>query len=234
MLRVEKLNVSYGKVPVLYDVDFNVDDCAIVTLLGSNGAGKSSIMNAIMGLIKLSSGSIYFEETRIDVLSTDEIVKLGIALVPEGRELFVDMTVDENLYMGGYTHKSKREVEKNRALVFDVFPILKERRGQVAKTLSGGEQQMLAIGRCLMLNPKLMLFDEPSLGLAPLVVREIFRIIKDINGQGVSVLLVEQNANISLSISQSAFILETGRIVYFGSAKDLLLNDKVKKTYLGE
>jgi len=234
MLRIDHTDVLYGKVQALFDITVDVQYGQIVSLLGSNGAGKTTIMQAIMGFLKLSRGSIYFENNKIDSLPTHQIVKRGIALVPEARELFLDMTVKENLNIGAYIRKSAKEINEDVKIAFRYFPILEKRLQQPAGTLSGGEQQMLAIARCLMIKPRLLLLDEPSLGLAPIIVNEIFNIISEINRRGVTILLVEQNANMALSISEQAYILETGKVVFSGKSNDLLSNGEVKRIYLGE
>lgn len=234
MLKLENLEVSYGKVKALQGVDITVQQGEIVSLIGANGAGKTTTLRTISGLLRPSAGSILFLGKNIAGLDARSIVMSGISHSPEGRQIFPRMTVMENLELGGYTRSDKDSLNKDYEQIFQHFPILAERRSQLAGTLSGGEQQMLAIGRALMSRPRLLLLDEPSLGLAPFLVEKIFEIIQAINQQGVTVLLIEQNAFQSLSISHRAYVLETGRIALHGSAEDLLHNDHVRKAYLGE
>ncbi|WP_408072353.1 ABC transporter ATP-binding protein [Butyrivibrio sp. JL13D10] len=235
MLKVENLNVHYGVIHAINDVSIEVNDGEIVTLIGANGAGKTTILQTITGLKKATSGLVTFDN--IDLLKEEpsKIVTHGIAHVPEGRHVFVDMTVRENIEMGAYmfSRKDKAQIEEQMENVFEKFPRLKERQSQLAGTLSGGEQQMLAVGRALMSNPKIILMDEPSMGLSPLLVQEIFGIIKEVNAQGITVLLVEQNAKMALKVANRAYVLETGKIKLSGDAKELLKNDEVKKAYLG-
>ena len=232
LLSVSDLHVSYGAIKAVKGISFEVNEGEIVTMIGANGAGKSSTMNTIAGLIKPESGQIEFDGQSIVGIKAHQIVDRGIALCPEGRRVFAQMTVDENLDMGGYLHTAQ-ENEEELEVVYKHFPRLKERAGQVAGTLSGGEQQMLAVGRALMSRPKLLMMDEPSLGLAPLVVRDIFSIIQEINKQGVTILLIEQNANMALKIADVGYVLETGRITLTGSGEALLTNDAVRAAYLG-
>ncbi|MBC2438868.1 ABC transporter ATP-binding protein, partial [Clostridium saccharobutylicum] len=215
-------------------ISLEVPSGKIVTLVGANGAGKSTTLKSIVGLVKPKSGSIDFEGTDLTKLNTELMVKKGIALVPEGRRVFADLTVLENLKIGAYTRKDTKGIEEDLEKVYSLFPRLKERTWQLSGTLSGGEQQMLAIGRALMSRPKLIMMDEPSLGLAPIVVKELFGIIKRINEEGMTVLLIEQNANAALKIADIGYIMETGRITLSGSGKELLSNDEIKKAYLGE
>jgi branched-chain amino acid transport system ATP-binding protein len=214
-------------------LSIEVEQGSIVTLIGANGAGKTSTLKSISGLLKPRQGSIRFQDREISRLAPEKIVELGISQVPEGRRVFPGLTVLENLEMGAYLRKDKKEIQKDLSEIFDRFPRLQERRKQLAGTLSGGEQQMLAIGRALMARPKLMLMDEPSMGLAPLLVKEIFEIIKEINEKGTTILLIEQNANMALSIADRAYVIETGEIVLQGSADELLRSQEVKKAYLG-
>ena len=231
MLKIKDLHVSYGGIRALRGVDLEVPDGKIVTLIGANGAGKSTTLRAIAGLVKPAHGRIHLQGEDITALSPDRIVSKGITLVPEGRRVFPDLTVLENLKIGAYLRKDN--LEDDLKWVYDLFPRLKERSWQAAGTLSGGEQQMLAVGRALMSRPKIMMMDEPSLGLAPIVVKGIFDIIKEINKQGVTILLIEQNANMALHVADSAYVLETGRVTLQGSGLELLSNEAVKKAYLG-
>jgi branched-chain amino acid transport system ATP-binding protein len=233
LLCVEGLETFYGNIQALKGISFQVPEGAIVTLLGANGAGKSTTLKAISGLVPPAHGTVTFLGRPIHGLPAERIVRLGIAHVPEGRELFPELTVLENLKMGAYTRRDKREIQASLERVYAHFPILAERRGQLAGTLSGGEQQMLAIGRALMARPRLMLLDEPSLGLAPMLVEEIFRIIRQIHDSGTTVLLVEQNANKALSIADYGYVLETGKIALAGDSRRLLGDDHVRRLYLG-
>lgn len=233
MLKVKNINVYYDAIHAIKDVSFKVKEGEIVTLIGANGAGKTTILHTVSGLMKAKSGEISFKNQKIDAIEAHKLLPLGMAHVPEGRRIFAQMTVQENLEMGAFTRKNKNEIKRNFEMVFEKFPRLKERRKQIAGTLSGGEQQMLAIGRALMSEPKLLLMDEPSMGLAPILVQEIFNIIQEINAAGTTILLVEQNANMALSIAHRAYVLETGKVVLEGNAKDLLGNDEVRKAYLG-
>ncbi len=232
MVEVDKLVVNYGGIEAVKEISFKVEDRSIVTLIGSNGAGKSTTLRAISGLVKPTSGRIHIQGDDITGLSPDRIVSKGITLVPEGRRVFADLTVLENLKIGAYL-RNDGEINDDINWVYDLFPRLKERNWQAAGTLSGGEQQMLAVGRALMSRPKMIMMDEPSLGLAPVIVKGIFDIIKEINNQGVTVLLIEQNANMALKIADDAYVLETGRITMSGKGKELLKNDDIKKAYLG-
>ena len=233
MLTVNDINVFYGAIHAIKGVSLEVNEGEIVTLIGANGAGKSTILRTISGLLKPKTGSIQFEGQEIAGMPAHEIVKTGISQVPEGRRIFAEMSVLENLELGAFTRKDKDGIKADMELVFERFPRLKERIGQLAGTLSGGEQQMLAVGRALMSRPRLLLLDEPSMGLAPLLIKEIFAIIQDINKTGTTVLLVEQNANMALSIAHRAYVLETGRITLSGDAKELAASDEVRKAYLG-
>jgi len=231
MLKIEDLRVNYGGIEAVKGISFEVPEKQIVTLIGANGAGKSTTLRTIAGLVKPASGRIFFQNEEITAVSSDRIVSLGITLVPEGRRVFPDLTVLENLKIGAYLRKDSLDADIK--WVYDLFPRLKERSWQAAGTLSGGEQQMLAVGRALMSRPKLMMMDEPSLGLAPLIVKGIFEIIKEINKRGVTILLIEQNANMALHTADTAYVLETGRLTMKGSGEELLNNEAVKKAYLG-
>ncbi len=233
MLSVKNLNVYYGTIHALHDVSFEVAEGEIVTLIGANGAGKTTILHSLSGLIPSKAEDITFMNQTLIGVSANKIVERGLAQVPEGRRIFANLSVMENLEMGAYTRRDKHNVKKDYEQVFSSFPRLKERIHQIAGTLSGGEQQMLAIGRTLMSRPKLMLMDEPSMGLAPLLVKEIFSIIEEINKNGTTILLVEQNAHMALSIAHRAYVLETGKIVLEGPAGELAQNEQVKKAYLG-
>ena len=233
MLKVNDINVYYGAIHAIKGVSFEVNDGEIVTLIGANGAGKTTILNTISGLLHSKTGSIEFmEEDLSHVHGAHQIVSKGLALVPEGRRVFLQMTVEENLEMGAYTQPNST-VDPGLARVYEQFPRLKERRKQIAGTLSGGEQQMLAMGRALMSNPKLLMLDEPSMGLAPILVEQIFDIIKELHKAGTTILLVEQNAQMALSVADRGYVLETGKIVTSGSGLDLLNDEAVKKAYLG-
>ena len=233
MLKIDDLKVRYGGIEAVKGISFEVPEGAIVTLIGANGAGKSTTLRTIAGLVKPASGRIHLQAEDITGMSPDKIVTRGITLVPEGRRVFPDLTVLENLKVGAYLRRDKDEIEHDLLWVYDLFPRLKERSWQAAGTLSGGEQQMLAVGRALMSRPKLIMMDEPSLGLAPIIVKGIFDIIKEINRMGVTVLLIEQNANMALKIADVGYVLETGRITLSGSGQELLRNEDVKKAYLG-
>lgn len=233
MLILKDLNVYYGAIHALKDVNLRIEEGEIVTLIGSNGAGKSTTLRAISGITKAESGEINYRGQDLLRISAPEIVKLGISQSPEGRRVFSNMSVLENLELGAYTRKDGEQLRKDFDFVFTLFPRLSERKEQLAGTLSGGEQQMLAIARALLSRPKLLLLDEPSLGLAPIIVKEIFSNIKEINASGTTILLVEQNANLALQAAHRAYILQTGRIVIEGDAKELMDNKEVKKSYLG-
>ena len=234
MLTIKDLHVSYGGIQALRGIDMEVPDGKIVTLIGANGAGKSTALRTISGLVKAESGSITYDGTELLGQPIYKILGMGIAMVPEGRRILTNLTVLENLKIGAYLRKDKAGIEKDIQWVYSLFPRLQERSWQLGGTLSGGEQQMLAVGRALMSRPKLMMMDEPSLGLAPLVVRDIFEIIKEINRQGVTVLLIEQNANMALKTADLGYVLETGQITLTGTGRELLANEAVKKAYLGE
>ncbi|MEW6565560.1 MAG: ABC transporter ATP-binding protein [Spirochaetota bacterium] len=234
MLTIENLSVHYGGIHALQGISLEVPAGKIVTLIGANGAGKSTTLNTIIGLVKSSSGSVMFEGKNILGQPTKSLVEQGLVLVPEGRRIFPNLTVQENLTLGAYARTDAESIEQDRERVFNLFPRLKERIKQKAGTLSGGEQQMLAVGRALMSKPKVIMMDEPSLGLAPIIVGMIFDIIKEINSSGVTVLLVEQNAKAALEAADLAYVLETGRITLSGTGKELLADDRVRKAYLGE
>ena len=233
MLRIDDLKVRYGGIEAVKGISLSVPEGKIVTLIGANGAGKSTTLRTIAGLVKPAEGRIRLQAEDLTGLSPDKIVSKGITLVPEGRHVFPDLTVLENLKIGAYLRKDNDGLEHDLEWVFELFPRLKERSWQAAGTLSGGEQQMLAVGRALMSRPKLLMMDEPSLGLAPIIVRGIFDIIKEINRKGVTVLLIEQNANMALQIADVGYVLETGRITMSGPGRELLTNEQVKKAYLG-
>lgn len=233
MLKVNDINVYYGSIHAIQGVSFEIKEGEIVTLIGANGAGKSTILKTISGLLRSKTGEINFCEKNISAIEPDKIVKMGIAHVPEGRRVFKQFTVEENLEMGAYIFKNKTEVKEDIEKVYLRFPRLRERRRQTAGTLSGGEQQMLAMGRALMSRPRLLMLDEPSMGLAPMLVQQIFDIIKELNQAGTTILLVEQNARMALTIADRGYVLETGRMKLAASAQDLLADDSVKKSYLG-
>jgi branched-chain amino acid transport system ATP-binding protein len=233
LLTLDGVETFYGSIQALKGISFKVQERSIVTLLGANGAGKSTTLRCISGLVPPARGTVTFRGRRIDTLPSEAIVRLGISHVPEGRELFPELTVFENLSMGAYARSDKRAIQRTLERVHACFPILAERRAQLAGTLSGGEQQMLAIGRALMAEPVLMLLDEPSLGLAPMLVEEIFAIIRQIHTSGTTVLLVEQNANKALSIADYGYVLETGTIALAGDSQQLLRDDRVRRAYLG-
>ncbi len=233
MLEVKNLNVHYGVIQALKDISLTVNQGEIVTLIGANGAGKTTTLRTISGLIKATSGEILLEGKNITTLPAPDRVQQGISQVPEGRRIFPPMSVLENLEMGAFLRKDKADIKKDIEMVYDLFPILGKRRKQSAGTLSGGEQQMLAMGRALMSRPRILLLDEPSMGLAPLLVREIFEIIKNINQNGTTILLVEQNASMALSIAHRAYVLENGSIVISGTGEDLAKSGEIQKSYLG-
>lgn len=234
MLKVKDLVVSYGGIEALKGISLDVPEGQIVTLIGANGAGKSTLLRSIIGLVKPAGGSITYNDEELIGLNSQKIVEKGITLVPEGRRVFPNLTVAENLQIGAYMRNDKEGIAEDIARVYELFPRLEERSWQMAGTLSGGEQQMLAVGRALMSRPKLMMMDEPSLGLAPLVIKDIFGIIERINKQGVTILLIEQNANMALKVAHLAYVLETGRITMTGSGKELLENPEIKAAYLGK
>lgn len=234
MLKVTDLCVNYGVIPALKGVSFEVNQGEIIALIGANGAGKTTILHTVTGLVKAASGMIEFEGQDITKIPAHKIVEMGMAHVPEGRRVFPEMTVYQNLMLGAYTRKDSAEKQASLEKVYGHFPRLKERQKQLAGTLSGGEQQMLAMGRALMSKPKIILMDEPSMGLSPIFVNEIFSIIEEVSKEGTTVLLVEQNAKKALSLADRAYVLETGSITVTGDAKDLLNNDEIRKAYLGE
>jgi len=233
ILELVELNVKYGHIQVLHDVNLQVKEGEIVTILGANGAGKSTTLNTISGLIKPASGAVYLDKVSLHKLPAHEVVKRGVAQVPEGRRIFGTLTVQENLNLGAFVSENPAEIAKSQQWIFEIFPVLAERRNQLAGTLSGGEQQMLAVGRALMSRPKMLLLDEPSLGLAPLLVKTIFRTLKHVNEAGVTILLVEQNARVALKLAHRGYVMELGRIVLEDSAKRLLANPEVQNAYLG-
>lgn len=233
MLKVDQIDVFYGNIHALKGVSLEVNRGEIVTLIGANGAGKTTLLKTISGLLKPKNGDIVYEGASIAGKAAQMIVKQGISHVPEGRRVFANMTVEENLELGAFLRKDKAGIQQDFAKVFELFPRLEERRKQLAGTLSGGEQQMLAIGRALMARPKLLLLDEPSMGLAPLLVKTIFRIIEEINESGTTILLVEQNAHMALSIADRAYVIESGRVVLSGTASELQASEQVKQAYLG-
>ena len=234
MLSVKNINVYYGSIHAIKDVSFHVNEGEIVTLIGANGAGKTTTMHAISGLLKLQSGEINYCGQTISKMEAHKIIRLGLAQVPEGRRVFSGLTVQQNLQMGAYTRRDGKEaIQNDFDMVFDLLPRLKERRNQPAGTLSGGEQQMLAMGRALMSHPKVLMLDEPSMGLAPILVEQIFEIIENLHAQGTTILLVEQNAQMALSVAHRGYVLETGKIVTTGSGEELLEDEAVKKAYLG-
>ena len=234
MLTIKDLEVYYGVIQAIKGVSFEVNQGEVIALIGANGAGKTTILHTITGLLAPKNGSVVFEGKELTKMPAHKIVSLGMAHVPEGRRVFADLSVYENLRMGAYTRKDRNEIEETLEKVYQRFPRLKERRNQMAGTLSGGEQQMLAMGRALMSKPKILLMDEPSMGLSPIMVNEIFSIIQEVSDSGTTVLLVEQNAKKALSIADRGYVLETGNIVLEGKAADLLNNDSIKKAYLGE
>ena len=234
MLKVTDLHVSYGGIKAIRGINIAIEENKIVTLIGANGAGKSSTLRAIMGLVKKESGKVEYNGEDLTDLETQEIVKRGIALSPEGRRVFSNLTVEENLILGAYIKKDNEKIKANMKKVYELFPKLKERSWQKSGTLSGGEQQMLAVARAMMSSPKVLMLDEPSLGLAPLLVKDIFEIIQEIHNQGNTILLVEQNAKKALEIADYAYVLETGSLVLEGAGKDLLKDDKVRAAYLGD
>jgi branched-chain amino acid transport system ATP-binding protein len=233
VLQARQVHLSYGEMQVLRDVSLTVPPGEIVSLIGANAAGKSSMLNAVSSLVPISRGEIHFEKKRIDSLPSHEIIELGIIQVPEGRRVFPFMTVKENLLMGGYNRRAREKNRESLQRVYQLFPRLAEREKQIGESMSGGEQQMLAIGRGLMAVPRILMLDEPSLGLAPIILETIFKVLKEVNRQGVTILLVEQNVKESLDISNRGYVLENGKIVLEGSGKDLLLDDHLKKAYLG-
>ena len=234
MLEIKDLEVYYGMIQAIKGISFEVNKGEVIALIGANGAGKTTILHTITGLLSPKKGSVVFEGTDITKVPAHKIVSMGMAHVPEGRRVFADLSVYENLKMGAYTRKDKNEIEETLKMVYEHFPRLEERKNQMAGTLSGGEQQMLAMGRALMSKPSIILMDEPSMGLSPIFVNEIFEIIQEVSDMGTTVLLVEQNAKKALSIADRAYVLETGKIVMEGKAEDMLNDDSIKKAYLGE
>jgi branched-chain amino acid transport system ATP-binding protein len=234
MLKIENLHIHYGGIHALRGVSLDVPDGQIISLIGANGAGKSTTLKAVMSLIPMTDGLVAFDGTDITRMQTRDVVREGVVLCPEGRRVFPDLTIAENLTMGAFLRKDKEGIAKDTKWVYDLFPRLHERKWQLAGTLSGGEQQMLAVGRALMSKPKLLMMDEPSLGLAPIIIKNIFEIIKEINRSGVNILLIEQNAKAALEISHYGYVMETGIIVLEGPGTELLKNDEVRKAYLGE
>ena len=234
MLSVNNLQVHYGMIQAIKDVSFEVNEGEVIALIGANGAGKTTILHTVSGLLQPTKGSVIFEGQDITKIPAHKIVSLGMAHVPEGRRVFAQLTVLENLKLGAYTRKDKNEMEETLKMIYKRFPRLEERKNQIAGTLSGGEQEMLAMGRALMSHPKIILMDEPSMGLSPIFVEEVFKIIRDISAEGVTVLLVEQNAKKALNIADRAYVLETGNIILQGDAKKLMNDESVKKAYLGE
>ena len=234
MLSVKNLQVHYGMIQAIKDVSFDVNEGEVIALIGANGAGKTTILHTVSGLLQPTRGSVTFEGQEITKIPAHKIVSLGMAHVPEGRRVFAQLTVLENLRLGAYTRKDKNEMEETLQMIYKRFPRLEERKNQTAGTLSGGEQQMLAMGRALMSHPKIILMDEPSMGLSPIFVEEVFKIIRDISAEGTTVLLVEQNAKKALNIADRAYVLETGNIILEGEAKKLMNDESVKKAYLGE
>ena len=233
MLTVENINVYYGVIHALKDISFQVNEGEIVALIGANGAGKTTTLQTVSGMLSAKSGSIRFQDQEISRMPEHKIVKQGISHVPEGRRMFSNLTVLENLKMGAYTRKDKQEINNSLEMVYERFPRLKERTRQLAGTLSGGEQQMLAMGRALMANPRILLLDEPSMGLSPLLVQEIFDIIQNIHKEGMTILLVEQNARMALSVADRAYVMETGNIVLSGTGEELAQSPEIQKAYLG-
>jgi branched-chain amino acid transport system ATP-binding protein len=233
MLKLKDVNTYYGNIQALHNVNLEVHEGEIVTLLGANGAGKTTTLMTISGIVPAQSGQIYYKNIPIHDMSPEEIVKLGISQVPEGRHIFPHLTVNENIELGAFLRKDKEQIKKDIKYVYELFPQLAKRKHQLGETLSGGEQQMLAISRALLSKPKLLLLDEPSLGLAPIIVKNIFQIIVDINKQGTTILLVEQNAHLALSIAHRGYVMETGKITLEDNAKALLNNEQVKNAYLG-
>lgn len=233
MLKVDNLNVYYGSIHALKGVSLHVDQGEIVTLIGANGAGKSTLLKTLSGLLKPKEGTIKYLNDSIAGKQAQAIVKAGISHVPEGRRVFAEMSVEENIELGAFLRKDKAGIQQDFQKVYEIFPRLHERRKQSAGTLSGGEQQMLAMGRAILARPKLLLLDEPSMGLAPLMVKTIFQVVKDINQEGTTILLVEQNANMALSIADRAYVIETGRVILTGTAKELQASEEIKNAYLG-
>jgi branched-chain amino acid transport system ATP-binding protein len=233
MLEVKNISAGYGLIQILWDVSFSIKKGEVVTIIGPNGAGKTTLVKTIMGLIPSKNGTIKFKNNNIENLPAYEIVKKKISLIPEGREIFPKMTVEENILLGAYISNDKKQVLKSQERIYDIFPVLKKKQKLLAQTLSGGEQQMLVIGRSLMLNPELLILDEPSLGLAPIIVAKVFDTLRQINEEGVAILLVEQNIRDSLNIANRGYVLEEGKIIIEGEGRDLLSNEHIKEVYLG-
>ena len=233
MLEIENVSAAYGMIQILWDVSFKIKEKEIVSIIGPNGAGKTTLVKTIMGLLPAKSGTIRFKGENIENLPPYEIVKKGVTLIPEGREIFPRMTVEENMLLGAYTIKDKKQVKESKEQMYQIFPVLRKKEKALAQTLSGGEQQMLVIGRSLMSNPKLLILDEPSLGLAPIIVAKVLDTLRKINEEGVTVLLVEQNIRDSLNIADRGYVLEEGKIIIEGKGRELLSNDHIKEVYLG-
>jgi branched-chain amino acid transport system ATP-binding protein len=233
MLEIQGVSASYGQVPILHDVTFKVEEGEIVSLIGPNGAGKTTIVKTIMGFLKPQSGTIKFKGENIEALGTNDIVKRGLTMIPEGRDIFPRMTVHENLLLGAYTIKDKAKIKETTQKVYEIFPVLKKKEKALAQTLSGGEQQMLVICRSLMSNPKMLILDEPSLGLAPIMAQKVLDTVRTINDEGVTVLLVEQNIHDSLNVANRGYVIEEGKIVLEGKSRELLSNSHIKEVYLG-
>lgn len=236
LIEIRNLTVAYGGITALRDINIAFEDKSIISIIGANGAGKSTLLNSIMNLVPITSGEILYQGKKISGINSHDLIKIGISLVPEGRMLFTHLTVRDNLHLGAYAFFrsiGRKEIRKRAEGVYELFPILKERKEQIAGTLSGGQQQMLAIGRALMASPKLLMLDEPSMGLAPILVKDIFNVIQHLNSQSISILLIEQNARAALKMSHYAFVLESGRLVNEGKGSRLLCDEKIKKAYLG-
>ncbi len=233
MLEIENVSAAYGMIQILWDVSFKIKEKEIVSIIGPNGAGKTTLVKTVMGLLPAKSGTIRFKGENIENLPPYEIVKKGVTLIPEGREIFPRMTVEENMLLGAYTIKDKKQVKESKEQMYQIFPVLRKKEKALAQTLSGGEQQMLVIGRSLMSNPELLILDEPSLGLAPIIVAKLLDTLRQINEEGVSVLLVEQNIRDSLNIADRGYVLEEGKIIIEGTGRELLSNDHIKEVYLG-
>lgn len=233
MLKIENVSAAYGMVQILWDVSFNINEKEIVSIIGPNGAGKTTLVKTIMGLLPAKSGTIRFKGENIENLPPYEIVKKGVTLIPEGREIFPRMSVEENMLLGAYTIREKHQVKESKERIYQIFPILRKKEKALAQTLSGGEQQMLVIGRSMMSNPELLILDEPSLGLAPIIVAKVLDTLRQINEEGVAVLLVEQNIRDSLNIADRGYVLEEGKIIIEGEGRELLSNDHIKEVYLG-
>jgi branched-chain amino acid transport system ATP-binding protein len=233
MLEVKNISAGYGVIQILWDVSFKIKEKEIVSIIGPNGAGKTTLVKTIMGLLPVKNGIIKFKDENIETLPPYEIVKKGLTLIPEGRDIFPKMTVEENMLLGAYTIKDKQKVKDTKERIYQIFPVLQKKAKSIAQTLSGGEQQMLVIGRSLMSNPELLILDEPSLGLAPIIVAKVLDTIREINDEGVAILLVEQNIRDSLNIADNAYVLEEGKIIIEGEGRELLSNEHIKEVYLG-